>query len=112
MKKLIACIAAIMMMAGVFAAVASAEEVKLTREEAVQVVLDYAGLKEEQVVFTKVRTDWDDGRQIWEIDFVFDGVEYEFDVDFYTGRILEADMDRADRDYDRDYDWDDWFDFD
>lgn len=108
MKKLIACLAAILMMIGIAAGTASAEEVKLTREDAMQVALDYAGLKEEQVRFTKVQPDWDDGRQVWEIEFICNGVEYELDIDLHTGRILKADMDRAEK-WD---DWDDWFDFD
>ena len=109
MRKLIAAIAAIMMIAGIAFGAASAEEVKLDREDAIKIVLDYADLKEEQVTFTKVREDWDDGCRIWEIEFLFNGTEYEFDVDMYTGRILEADRDY---DRDRDDDWDDWFDFD
>ncbi len=104
MKKLIAAIIAIMMMAGIAAGVASAEEVKLSREEAMKAVLDYANIKEDQVTFTKVKQDWENGYQIWEIEFISNGIEYDFDVDLYSGRILKADRDRA---YDRYDDWDD-----
>ena len=108
MKKLIAGIAAILMMAAIAFGAASAEEAKISREDAMQTVLEFSKLKEDQVTFTKVRQDWDDGRRIWEIEFIFNGAEYDFDVDARTGRILEADKDR----FDRDDDWDDWFDFD
>ena len=113
MKKLIAAIIAVMMMAGIAAGAASAEEVKLSREEAMKAVLDYANIKEDQVTFTKVKQDWENGYQIWEIEFITNGVEYDFDVDLYSGRILKADRDRDDDwDDDRDDFLDDLFDFD
>jgi uncharacterized membrane protein YkoI len=112
MKKLMAIITALMVMAG--CAFAFAAETTLTREEAMQAALDYAGLKAEQVSFTRIQMDLDDGRRIYEIEFIYNGIEYEMDVDIYTGRVFEADRDCFDRyDYDdHDDDWDDWFDFD
>ena len=84
----------------------------MMEEEAMQAALDYAGLKAEQVTFTKVQMDRDDGRQVYEIEFVYNGIEYEMNVDILTGRIFDTDKDHFDR-YDRhDHDWDDLFDFD
>ena len=113
MKKLIAGLVAIMMLVGIAVGTASAEEVRLSREDAMKIALDYAGLKEDEVRFTKVQRDYDDGREVWEIEFFCNGVEYELNIDILTGRILEADRDREyGRGYDRDDDWDDWFDWD
>ena len=75
-------------------------------------LLDFAGLKADQVTFTKVKPDRDDGRMVYEIEFVYNGIEYEMDVDQLTGRITDFDKDYFhghDRDDD---DWDDFFDFD
>ena len=36
--------------------------------------------------------DWDDGRQIYDIKFYANGVEYDLDVDANTGRICGFDM--------------------
>ena len=111
MKKLIALIAALMIMiCGCTAAFA--EQKTLTPEEAKKVVLDSMKLEEEQVIFTKVHLDRDDGRLIYEIEFIFEKVEYEFDVDARTDRIIESDRDYQDFDRDYDFDYDDWFDFD
>ena len=107
MKKLAALIVAVMMMAGCVSAFAADKTV--TKEEAVQAVLDYTGLKADQVTFTRVHQDFDDGMRVWDIEFYSGGVEYEFNVDMKTGRIVEADRDY---DRDRDDDWDDIFDFD
>ena len=109
MKKLLAIIAAMMMAAGCASAFAAGST--MTREEAMQAALDYAGLKAEQVTFTQVQTDWEDGRQVYEIEFVYNGIEYEMKVDMLTGRIFDTGSERFDR-YDHDDDDDDWFDFD
>ena len=105
MKKLTALITALMILVCGCAA-AFAEQKTLTKKEAVRIALEYTGLEEEQVRFTKIREERDDGRLVWEIEFVRNGIEY--DIDARTGRILEADRDEDDRDDD----WDDWFDFD
>ena len=120
MKKIAAVIMAVMMIAACGCTAAFAAGNTLTREEAMQSALDRVGLKAEQVTVVKARQDWDDGRQIWEIEFVCNGVEYEFEIDALSGRATEVDTDndrggwgrgRDDRD-DWDDDWDDWFDFD
>ena len=122
MKKLTAIIAALMIMVCGCAA-CFAEQKTITQEEALKIALDYAGLKEDQITLTRTHKDRDDGRQIWDIEFYCNGVEYDFNVDMLSGQILEADQDSKyfrDRDDDRYYDddryddddWDDWFDFD
>ena len=116
MKKLAAVIAAVITVVGCVFAFAAGNT--MTKEKAMQAVLDYAGLKADQVTFTKIYPDCDDGRREWDIEFVHNGIEYEFEVDMNTGRILEADCDHWDRhdddryDHDFDFDLDDIFDFD
>ena len=106
MKKLIAVLAAMILTVCCVSAVA--ESKIMTREDAIDAVLDYADLREEQVTFIKVERDSEDGHQIYEVEFMFNGIEYEFEVDMLTGRITKCDMDDPD-----DSVWDnDWFDFD
>lgn len=101
MKKLIAAAAALMIMVCGCAA-AFAEQIPCSREDAVKIIMDYTGMKEDQIKVTKAHMDRDDGREIWEIEFYVDGIEYEFDVDAMNGCILEAD-----RDWGRNHGWDD-----
>ncbi len=62
----------------------------LSEEEALNFALKKAGLKKEQVDFMKkIALDYEHGRKVYEIEFYFDGLEYEFDVDAETGRILK-----------------------
>ena len=112
MKKLIAVIVAVMMAAGCVSAFAAGNP--MTEEEAMQAALDYAGLKADQVTFSTIHQDYDDGRQEWDIKIVSGGIEYEFDIDVQTGRITKFDKDHFDRhdDHDDMFDFDDFFDFD
>lgn len=110
MRKVIATVlVAVMMVCG--CAAACAESKSLTPEEARAIALEYAGLTAEQVTFTKCHMDRDDGRTVYEIEFFANGIEYDMDVDLYTGRITDTDRDYGPYDrYDRDFD--DFFDFD
>jgi len=61
----------------------------LSLEQAKQAALDYAGVKAADAFFTKSKTDWDDGRETYELEFYAGSTEYEVDVDAATGRIVE-----------------------
>ena len=40
-------------------------------------------------LFTKLKRDWDDGREVYEIEFYADGTQYEMDIDALTGRVKD-----------------------
>lgn len=61
-------------------------------EKAKEIVLAQLGLSE--ATFTEREYDLDDG--IYELEFTSGGVEYEFEVDAVTGKVLEVDYDRND----------------
>lgn len=63
--------------------------VKVTLEEAKELVLEKAGLKEKDVVFTKSKLENDDGRWVYEIDFKTDETRYDSEVDAIEGKITE-----------------------
>ncbi len=48
------------------------------------------------VNYTKARLTRDDGRMEYEIEFYYNGVEFEYEIDAKTGRILDWDMDYDD----------------
>ena len=92
MKKFVALMIALMALVCCVSAVAAPSV--LSKEEAMQAALDHIGLTNAKVTFTEVHQDLDDGCLIWEIEFIHDGVEYEFDIDAHTGKILEMDITR------------------
>ena len=70
-------------------------------QKARELALAHAGLKD--AVFSEGEYDLDDG--IYELEFTAGGIEYEYEVNAFTGKITAADRERND-------DWDAWDDDD
>lgn len=65
-------------------------------------ILEDAGIKKGSVKFVKVDKDYDDGIWKYEIDFVYDGKEYEYEIEVETGKILSRKTEKSDDGYDED----------
>lgn len=68
----------------------------VTQEDAVNTALADAGFSAADVQFTKKELDTDDGVKKYEINFIKDGYEYEYDISADTGAILEKSKDLED----------------
>ena len=86
MKKLIAGLVAIMILACGCTAAFAAQKT-LTEEEALQVALYKVGLNEKEVTVTRIEMYQVDGNQLWDIEFTSAYSEYEFVIDALTGNI-------------------------
>ena len=76
----------------------------ITQEQAQETALKAAGVKEEDVIFKKSGTEFDDGREFFEVDFFIPGeMKYEYDIDAATGKILEQDSEIWDAEDDIEY---------
>ncbi len=64
----------------------------LTEEDAKRIALEDAGLNEGAVKSFSIELDWGDG--VYEIEFFVKGIEYEYEIDIYTGEIFKAEKDR------------------
>ena len=63
-------------------------------EAARKAALDHAGLAESEVTFIRSHLDWDDGRQVYDVEFyTSDYTEYDYEIDAATGEILSYDFD-------------------
>ena len=62
-------------------------------EKAKQIALEHAGVSASKAAFTKVKLDWDDGKQVYEIEFYQKNQEYDYEIDALTGKVLEFDHD-------------------
>ncbi|MCR4891778.1 MAG: PepSY domain-containing protein [Lachnospiraceae bacterium] len=66
-------------------------------EAAKQLAVRHAGLSMADVTFDKAKKEYDDGRDIYEIEFYVYGVaEYEYEIDANTGQILDFESDEWD----------------
>lgn len=58
------------------------------------IALADAGLTQADVTFTKEKLDWDDGIPVYDIDFYTAEMEYEYEIDAFTGAIIEREAER------------------
>ncbi len=62
-------------------------------EKAKELAMAQLGIKD--AVFNEKEYELDDG--VYELEFIADGIEYDYDVDARTGKILERDIERQDK---------------
>ena len=62
-------------------------------EKAKHIALSDAGYKESEVTMSRIRYEWDDGIQVYDVEFYYGGLEYEYEIDAKSGKILEKDID-------------------
>ena len=119
MKKFFAAVMALVMMLVMSITAFAAGQISV--EQAKQAAVNYVGVKASEVTSTKAHIDWDNGRQVYEIEFFVNGTEYDMDVDVNTGMISDFSVDyhggAVQPGYNGGYnggwdDWDDRYDYD
>ena len=70
-------------------------EEPLGEEEALTLALKHAGIQADQAQRVRVEADREDGRAVYEVEFVAEGYEYEYEVDAYTGEIVKSEREKA-----------------
>lgn len=66
----------------------------VTLEQAKTLAITHAGQTAEAVTFKKTKTDLDDGRMIYKVEFyTADGKEYDYEIDAVTGTIIKWEYD-------------------
>lgn len=66
-----------------------AENAIITKESAKKIALTHAGISEENAQRFQSKLDWEDGRQVYEIEFDYGSLEYNYEIDAKTGEILQ-----------------------
>ncbi len=95
-KILIICVlAAALIAAGVIYLVRQTrnDELLIGEERACQIALSDAGLAANQVTKMKTKLKLDDGVWYYDVEFRTIALEYEYEIEAYTGAILEKDID-------------------
>jgi uncharacterized membrane protein YkoI len=62
-------------------------------DKAKTVALEHAGISTASASFSKAKLDNDDGKVVYEIEFYVGRTEYDYEIDAYSGTILEYDID-------------------
>ncbi|MBQ7985680.1 MAG: PepSY domain-containing protein [Clostridia bacterium] len=63
----------------------------ISKETAKQTALSHAGLSGKNVERYESKLDFEDGRQVYEIEFDFEGYEYDYEIDAKNGEVLKFD---------------------
>ena len=71
---------------------------RITEQDAKQIALDHAGISESETDRLRVKLDYDDGVQEYEVTFYVGNREYEYDINAATGAIRSHDSE-IDDDY-------------
>ena len=70
---------------------------KVDEARAKEIALNHAGVKAADATVTKSKLDYDDGRQVYEIEFYVSGsngyTEYDYEIEAATGKIVSYDYD-------------------
>jgi len=69
---------------------------EISKDEAIEIALNHAGLSRSEVHFDDVELEDEDGLKEWEIEFDHSNWEYEYDIDAKTGNILDFEKDHDD----------------
>ena len=69
------------------------DTVQITIEEAKDIALKNANLTNNQVTFTEVKLDIENGIQKYELEFYNNNKEYSYEIDANTGKILSYEQD-------------------
>ncbi len=95
-KILLICIlAAALVTAGVIYLVRQTrnDELLIGQERAEQIALSDASLAENQVTKMKTRLKFDDGVWYYDVEFRTIALEYEYEIEAYSGAIIDKDID-------------------
>ena len=66
----------------------------ISADDAKDYALNHAGLTENQTTFVRSEPDLDDGTLKYDVEFYTnDGLEYEYEIDSSTGKVLSFDID-------------------
>ncbi len=63
-------------------------------DRAKEIATEHAGVSSSSVTFSKAKLENDDGYTVYEIEFYYNGMEYEYTINASTGAIMEYDYDR------------------
>lgn len=67
----------------------SAPNSSVSIEQAKEIALNHANKTADQVQFVKSKQDWEHGRTVYEIEFIANDNEYEYEIDANTGAIVK-----------------------
>lgn len=72
----------------------SPDAATISREEAIEIALDHAGVSAGEASRLQAKQDWDNGILEYDVEFFCNGFEYDYEIDAITGQVLRHEKDR------------------
>ena len=63
----------------------------VSEAKAQEIALAHAGVKPANATITKSKLDYDDGRQVYEVEWYANGAKYDYEIDVATGEVVKSD---------------------
>ena len=79
---------------GTMAAQTAGQTSGISTDEAKKMAIRHAGIPNTEVQFIQVDTDWEDGRQFYEVEFTANGKEYDYEISAQDGTIVSYSVDQ------------------
>lgn len=67
--------------------------VAITDSKAKEIALNHANLSDNQVQYLNAHLDYDDGMQVYDVNFYANNLEHSYEIDAQTGNIVSYDVD-------------------
>lgn len=64
----------------------------ITTAEAKEIALDHAGIAEADATFTKTKLEYDNGVQVYDVEFYTTDAEYDYNINAATGAVVNAEQ--------------------
>ena len=71
----------------------SCNAVKITAQQAKEIAFQEANTTADAVQYLTATPDREDGKLYYDVSFIKDGTEYEYEIDVKTGEIVSVDID-------------------
>lgn len=65
----------------------------ISAQQAQQIAYRDAGVNAMNVTYPSVKKDFENGRQVYEVKFYAGSFEYDYDIDVYSGTVVDRDID-------------------
>jgi uncharacterized membrane protein YkoI len=66
------------------------ETSEITREREIEIALNHAGLTENEVFDLGAEREMENGKNVWDVDFKKDNIEYSYEINRTTGDIIKS----------------------
>lgn len=75
----------------------SVNDAKISRERAIEIALEKAKLKTDDVRDLEAELDYEKGVLVWEVDFDYQNFDYSYDINADSGTIVFEEIEKDDR---------------